>query len=102
MRVKIFQPFQKVWTPRTPDSGYSSFGPSPPNPIVLTPLKTETLGHSLTLGSISYYVGVMFVSQQETLNDSVRFASGQYIPASVTEAEPIGSQVAFGNATYTP
>jgi hypothetical protein len=49
MKTVVFQPFQKVWTPRTPDSNYDSLGPLPVQPIVNAPLIKEGLGTSTIL-----------------------------------------------------
>lgn len=48
-RTNIFQPFQKVWTPRTPDSNYDSLGPLPVQPIVNAPLITEGLSEGIAM-----------------------------------------------------
>jgi hypothetical protein len=58
MIPRVFQPFAKVWTSRIPDSNYSSIGgETPPQPIVIAPLITESGGTGLFLLSGSYSSG---------------------------------------------
>jgi hypothetical protein len=44
MKARIFEPFQKVWTPRTPDSNYDSLGAPLPPPVVMVPLLVASIG----------------------------------------------------------
>lgn len=79
--ARVFQPFAKVWTPRTPDSSYDSFGVYPPPPvIVIVPLITESIGTSVILESASYW--------------------SQAVPAG--SAESFGVSLSLHSATYTP
>jgi hypothetical protein len=79
MKTRIFQPFQKVYTPRTPDSGYSSFGIyPPPSPIVLTPLLTESMGSSVFLQAGAYYAQTVATNASDSLSTGVFLQSGGY------------------------
>jgi hypothetical protein len=79
MKTRIFQPFQKVFTPRTPDSGYSSFGIyPPPEAIVLTPLLTEALGTGVFLQVGAYYAQTVSASASDSLGTGVFLHSGGY------------------------
>lgn len=79
MRVKVFQPFQKVWTPRTPDSGYDSLGVTPPpNSIVPLALATEIINPTLTLVGGTYSAATAITGAIGTLHFSTKFVSGTY------------------------
>jgi hypothetical protein len=79
MKARIFQPFQKVWSPRTPDSGYDSLGLTiPPSPIVLVPLISETLNTSLILASGAYFAATALSGAAAAVGCSTRFKSGTY------------------------
>jgi len=79
--ARIAQPFVKVWTPRTPDSSYDSFGQIPAPPItVMIPLITESIGTGLILEAAAYWA--------------------QSVPAA--SAEGAGTGLTLVSATYTP
>lgn len=83
MAARIFQNFKKVWTPRTPDSGYDSLGQfPPPQRIVMTPLISAGAGTEVTLFSAIYYAGVAASSATETVGTKVTLASATYTPPS--------------------
>lgn len=102
MRVKIFEPFEKVWTPRTPDSGYSSLGAAPPGPFVLTPLEADTIDSGLAMTQIYYYLAVVVEDVESILGSGTLFISGNYQAAVGAGTEPAGSGVTFYQGTYTP
>lgn len=88
MRVRVFQPFQKVWTPRTPDTGYDSLGIyPPPSPIVMVPATTtdanaalliETINTTITLAPSSYFAATRITGAIEAVGCSTKFSSGTY------------------------
>lgn len=79
MRARIFQAFKKVFTPRTPDSGYDSLGVFPPlQPIVMTPLLKNQMGMGVILQDATYYAGVGACSATETIGSSVKLQSATY------------------------
>lgn len=81
MAARIFQNFKKVWTARTPDSGYDSLGQVPaPQRIVMTPLLSASAGTGVTLVSAAYYAGVGATSATETLGTKVTLAAATYTP----------------------
>jgi hypothetical protein len=81
MAARIFQNFKKVWTPRTPDSSYDSLGQVPaPQPIVMTPLLSASIGTGVLLASAAYYAGVAACSATETVGTKVSLASATYTP----------------------
>lgn len=79
MKARIFQGFKKVFTPRTPDSGYDSLGVFPPlAPIVMTPLISAQMGTGVTLQSAIYYAGVAVCSATEIMGSSVKLQAATY------------------------
>jgi hypothetical protein len=54
MKAKIFQPFGKVWTPRTPDSNYDSLGSLPPPEVINAPVIKASLSSGVALGTNVY------------------------------------------------
>lgn len=77
--VRIFQPFARVWTSRIPDSDYSSLGSvTPPVPIVIIPLLSETMNHSVFLQAATYYAGMVPTSSIEPAGHGVFLESGIY------------------------
>lgn len=81
MSVRIFQPFAKVWTPRVPDSDYSSLGSvTPPVPIVVLPLITENANQGVFLESGSYSASKVPTSNQDAANQGVFLKLGAYTP----------------------
>jgi hypothetical protein len=81
MSVRIFQPFGKVWTPRVPDSDYSSLGSvTPPAPIIILPLISENAVHGIFLESGAYYAGQVLSGAVESLGQGVFFKLGTYTP----------------------
>jgi hypothetical protein len=88
MKTRIFQPFQKVFTPRTPDSSYTSFGIyPPPKPIVPTPnpgdanqaLLTESMGTGVFLQVGAYYAQTVSTSASDSLGTGMFLHLGGYI-----------------------
>jgi hypothetical protein len=81
MAARIFQNFKKVWTPRTPDSGYDSLGQVPaPQRIVMTPLLSDRAGTGVILASAIYYAGVAACSATETAGTKVILVTATYSP----------------------
>lgn len=81
MRVRVFQPFQKIWSPRTPDTGYDSLGITPPpSPIVLPVpgLPTEVINTTLAFSGGTYSAATAITGATETLDFSTKFVSGTY------------------------
>jgi hypothetical protein len=79
MAARIFQNFRKVWTPRTPDSGYDSLGQVPaPMRIVMAPLISAQMGTGVILQSAIYYAGVAATSTTETVGTSVKLQAASY------------------------
>lgn len=79
MRVRIFQPFVKVWTPRVPDSDYSSLAPfAPPSPIVIVPLISEPSTTGTFLHAGSYSASLVPSSLTNTLGHGVFLEAGTY------------------------
>jgi len=83
MPARIFQPFKRVWTPRTPDSSYDSLGIyPPPSPIVMTPLLNEGLGTGVSLLSAAYYAATAIVNSTEVVGYGLSIVSITYTPPS--------------------
>lgn len=81
MKVKIFQPFQRVYTPRSPDSGYSSLGVYPPPPtIVLAPLIQEGISAAAIFFSGEYSPATFLTGTAEAMGGGIKFLSGTYTP----------------------
>jgi hypothetical protein len=80
MRIRVFEQFQKTYTPRTPDSSYDSFGLGPLNPIVLVPLLTESLGSVLELQSASYNDASQSAGTTDSSGMGVKILSASYSP----------------------
>jgi hypothetical protein len=81
MRTRIAQWFAKVWTPRTPDSSYDSFGGLiPVLPIVMTPVLSDAMGTGCALENAIYGTEFIVVGYGET---------------------PLGSSCTLVSATYT-
>jgi hypothetical protein len=81
MKAKIFQPFQKVWTPRTPDSNYDSLGSLPPPPIVNAKLITESLSSAIGLGTSIYEPQRVSGGGAEASGYGISLQSAVYTPA---------------------
>lgn len=82
MKAKIFQPFQKVWTPRTPDSNYDSLGALPPPPIVNAPLLKESLSSAIGLSTNLYEARRVTGGGAETSGYGITLQSATYTKAS--------------------
>lgn len=80
--AKIFQPFQKVWTPRTPDSNYDSLGPPPLPPITGPKLLTEGIGTGVTMPSGLFEMRRVPTAGTEGGGVGVKLQSGTYTLAS--------------------
>jgi hypothetical protein len=81
MKTVVFQPFQKVWTPRTPDSNYDSLGPPTALPIVnLKPPIQEGLGTGAILESGVYGPIVKQSSPTEGAGYGVTLVGASYSP----------------------
>jgi hypothetical protein len=79
MAARIFQGFKKIFTPRTPDSGYDSLGIFPPlQPIVMTPLISAQMGTGVILQTAIYYAGVAVTSATETVGTGVKLQAASY------------------------
>jgi hypothetical protein len=81
-KVRIFQPFQKVWTPRTPDSGYDSMGLPPPPPILNAPLISEAIGMAAILQSGQFEQLSLASTGAAGAGFGITLQSGTYTPAS--------------------
>jgi hypothetical protein len=82
MKIVVFQPYQKVWTPRTPDSVYDSLGPLPLSPIVnVTPPIQEALGLGTILEAGSYSPVINQCSSSEAAGYGVTLVGGTYTKA---------------------
>jgi hypothetical protein len=91
-RARVYQPFKRVWTPRTPDSSYDSFaGLTPPLPIIQAPLLVETrldpktqeqvpvaLGLGVTIHSAVYLATVVVSNRSDRVGIGVTIHSGTY------------------------
>jgi hypothetical protein len=80
-RAKVFEPFAKVWSPRTPDSSYDSFGitqPSPSDPIVMAPLIAEQMGAAATLEVGNYVSSIVGGNGNEAAGIGITLESGTY------------------------
>lgn len=76
----IFQPFQKVWTPRTPDSNYDSLGVTPLVPLVYTPQIREGIGTGINMLPGLYEVAKLLRGAGEGTGYGIALLSGQYTP----------------------
>jgi hypothetical protein len=81
-KTRVFQPFQKVWTPRTPDSGYDSMGLPPPPPILNAPLLTEAIGLAINFQTGQFERLNVQSSAAASSGFGITFQSGSYTPAS--------------------
>jgi len=93
-RARIYHPFKRVWTPRTPDSSYDSFaGLTPPFPIVqLSPNilgETQTdpktgaqvpvfIGLGVTIANAVYLANIVVTQPLDRLGVGVTIHSGTY------------------------
>jgi hypothetical protein len=80
MRIRVFEPFQRVYTPRTPDSSYDSFGVGPLNPIVLAPLLTESIGMLVELETATYSDSFVSSGVAEGTGMGVKIVAASYSP----------------------
>jgi hypothetical protein len=79
VKIVVFQPFQRVWTPRTPDSNYDSLGPPAPlKPIVFAPLLAAGIGLGISLASGAYKVTKVLRGSVEGAGSRITFLSGTY------------------------
>ena len=76
MKIVVFQPFQKVWTPRTPDSNYDSLGIAPLVPVVFAPLISEGIGTGVTLEAGLYELAKMMRGAGEGTGYGISLLSG--------------------------
>jgi hypothetical protein len=80
-KAKVFQPFQRVWTPRTPDSGYDSLGAPAPPPIVNAPLISEGIGSGVILQLGLYQTPLVARASSETAGAGIKLQGGTYTKA---------------------
>jgi hypothetical protein len=80
MSIRIFHPFQKVWTPRTPDSGYDSLGPPPPAAIIFPNLIIEGIGSGTIFESGQYSTPIAKRGSGEATGYGIVLHSGTYTP----------------------
>jgi hypothetical protein len=81
LKIVIFQPFQKVWTPRTPDSNYDSLGSAPLKRIVFLPLIAEGIGTRVVLQPGLYEPALLWRGAGEGSGYGIKLLSGSYTPA---------------------
>lgn len=81
MKAIVFHPFQKVWTPRTPDSNYDSLGVMPLVPVVFLPLIAEGIGTGIVLQPGLYEVAKLIRGSGEGAGCGIKLLSGSYTPA---------------------
>jgi hypothetical protein len=80
VKISVFQPFQKVTTPRTPDSGYDSLGSAPLKPIVFAPLIAEGIGSGTQLEPGLYTATMVYAGSVEGTGVGIQLHSGTYTP----------------------
>jgi hypothetical protein len=79
MKVVVFQPPVKAWTPRTPDSNYDSLGSLPlPHIVNLRPVFNEGLGTGTVLESGFYGLIVAEFGPTEGTGYGVTLVGGSY------------------------
>jgi hypothetical protein len=81
MKARVFQPFQKIWTPRTPDSNYDSLGGPPPPPVVGPPTLTESIGTGVSFQLGIYEALHAARASAEATGVGVTLHSGSYTKA---------------------
>ena len=81
-KARVFEPFAKVWTPRTPDSSYDSFGvlqPAPPMPpIVQAPLVSDQMSHAVGSQGGTYAATTVSGNGNERAGVGIVLHSGTY------------------------
>lgn len=88
-KVRIFHPFQKVWTPRSPDSNYDSLGIVAQPPIVnafvtinnVQTVPSDELGNGIGLGPSNYEALQVSGGGAESSGAGIKLQSATYTPA---------------------